>query len=528
MNFFTSLALRTRLSLLVVAMALLAFSFAALSLHEFSLVNDRQQSLAAMQEQQVAPLAKLSAALHRGRTNVLQAVVGSDAGRRQQYLARIAEFDGIADKMVETFARSPMEPEEKKQFALLSEALPRYRKVRADVLALVDAGKQAEAVALSADGMRDAFTAALAPVDALFEFQAQENRRFAAEDLASNTATAKLVYPALAVLLAFTLAGLWFAARLAAPIRETSLALQKLAGGDLRIKLSVDSGDEVGQMRAALNTAVAALGGALGAIHASSLRLDSSARLLSTAGAGAAASAAGASAQAQTAASGAEQISSNVGTVAASTEELSATVKEIAANVSNATRVIGNAADLARQAQGSIGDLGTAGEEIGNVVKLITTIAGQTNLLALNATIEAARAGEAGKGFAVVATEVKELAKQTATATEEIALRVGRIQAGTRGAVETVGKVVAVMDEASQLQSTIAAAVEEQGAATSEIGRNTTEVASGSGEVARNVGALATSAQAAARAAEQSKASAAELEQLASELRGAVGRFQLA
>lgn len=173
----------------------------------------------------------------------------------------------------------------------------------------------------------------------------------------------------------------------------------------------------------------------------------------------------------------------NIQTVASATEEMAASISEIAGNANQAAKVVARAVDVTNQTNQTISELGESSAEIGNVVKLITSIAQQTNLLALNATIEAARAGEAGRGFAVVANEVKELAKETARATEVISSKIAAIQTDTGGAVRAIGEIHSIISEVSEIAASIAGAVEEQSATTSEMSRSVTEVAEASREI---------------------------------------------
>jgi methyl-accepting chemotaxis protein len=169
--------------------------------------------------------------------------------------------------------------------------------------------------------------------------------------------------------------------------------------------------------------------------------------------------------------------------------------------------------------------LGDSSAEIGDVVKVITSIAEQTNLLALNATIEAARAGEAGKGFAVVANEVKELAQETAKATEDIARRVQAIQGDTTEAVDAIGEIAAIVAQISDRQTTIASAVEEQTATTQEMSRSVAEAAGGTGQIAANITSVSTAADATTQALGQTRTAVDELSRMAADLRTTVARF---
>ena len=232
------------------------------------------------------------------------------------------------------------------------------------------------------------------------------------------------------------------------------------------------------------------------------------------------------SAQAATVASATEQVDKNVQTVASGTEEMSASIKEVAGNATEAARIATEAVAAAERTNGIVGKLGESSVEIGNVIKVITSIAQQTNLLALNATIEAARAGEAGKGFAVVANEVKELAKQTAQATEDIGQKIETIQGDTQGAVGAIGQIGEIIDQINAIQSTIASAVEEQTATTSEISRNVAEVATGSAEIAQNITGVAKAAEDTTGGVSEVQKAAGEVAKMAAALQEIVVRFQ--
>lgn len=248
--------------------------------------------------------------------------------------------------------------------------------------------------------------------------------------------------------------------------------------------------------------------------------LDDSTQSLSAVSYQVGASAEETAAQAGVVSSAAEQVSMNVSTVATAVEQMSASILEIAQNSAEATRATSEAVGVVEATNHTVGQLGASSAEIGQVVEVITTIAEQTNLLALNATIEAARAGEAGKGFAVVANEVKELAKQTAEATDQIGDRITAIQGDTSGAVEAMGQIQNVISRVADLQSTIASAVEEQTATTNEISRNVTEAAQGANEIAGNIASVAEAARSTSEGAIATREAAAELQDVAATLRG--------
>ncbi len=229
--------------------------------------------------------------------------------------------------------------------------------------------------------------------------------------------------------------------------------------------------------------------------------------------------------QSSAVAAASEEASTNVQTVASASEELSASITEISRQVSTSAKIAGQAVEEAERTNKSVQGLAEAAQKIGDVVKLINDIAGQTNLLALNATIEAARAGEAGKGFAVVASEVKSLATQTAKATEDIASQINAIQSATQHSVEAIAGISKTITEINQIATTIASAVEEQGAATQEISRNVQEASKGTSEVSTNISGVTQAAGETGQAANQVLGAAGELSKQSETLRREVDRF---
>lgn len=233
------------------------------------------------------------------------------------------------------------------------------------------------------------------------------------------------------------------------------------------------------------------------------------------------------SAQANVVSQATQQVSHNLQSVSTGAEEMTTTIQSIAANAHEAAMIASRAVETAQSASSAMGKLGQSSVEIGDVIKVITSIAQQTKLLALNATIEAARAGEAGKGFAVVASEVKELARQTAKATEDISHKIAAIQSDTQHAVEAIATISGIITQVDEISGTIATAVEEQSATTNEMTRNVADAAKGSAEITQNIAGVAEAAHGTSSSAQESQEAANDLAEMATRLRQLVEQFKI-
>ncbi len=222
-----------------------------------------------------------------------------------------------------------------------------------------------------------------------------------------------------------------------------------------------------------------------------------------------------------------QDVTQNIQSLATGAGEMTLTIQNIAANTNEAAKIAGTAVSVAHDANVTVTKLGESSAEIGQVIKVITSIAEQTNLLALNATIEAARAGEAGKGFAVVANEVKELAKQTAKATEDISQKIVTIQGETSGAVSAIGTVSGIINQINEISATIATAVEQQSATTDQMTRHTSDAANGAGDISSNIAGVAQSAAGTLSRAQASQKAAQELFSISTQLSGLMRQFKI-
>jgi methyl-accepting chemotaxis protein len=375
------------------------------------------------------------------------------------------------------------------------------------------------------------------------------------EGLISTTVTMQEVVAGAAVLLGLLIAFL-IARSIIKPLSGLTSGMKELAGGNFGVVLpGLDRKDEVGDMAQAVetfkvkaeeraraeaeaktaqdqiaakqrkadmiklaDTFESAVGEIVETVSSASTELEASASTLT-------ATAARAQELTTLVATASEEASTNVQSVASATEEMASSITEISRQVQESARMAGEAVDQARKTNDRVGELSKAAARIGDVVELINTIAGQTNLLALNATIEAARAGEAGRGFAVVASEVKALAEQTAKATGEIGLQITGIQAATQESVGAIKEISGTIERLSEISSTIAAAVEEQGAATQEISRNVQQAAQGTQQVSSNITDVQRGAGETGSASSQVLSSAQSLSSESNRLKLEVDRF---
>ena len=408
--------------------------------------------------------------------------------------------------------------------------LTAFRQVRDEqVLPAADAGNSSHAYSVLDGPLRVADDAMGAPMDSLLaaEDSAAAGQAKAASSVYSFARMLLLALLVVGVLAAAAL-GLVVARGIARPVASVKAVLERMSRGDLTGEVTVTSRDEIGLMGAALNTAIGNLRRTVGTLSRSAAAVAESSGGLTDVSRKIGGSAEELTAQSILASGAAEQVSANVASIAGSAEEMGASIREIAQSASAAASIASGAVSAARSATGTMAELADSSAQISAVLSVILSVAQQTNLLALNATIEAARAGDAGAGFAVVASEIKELARETAAATEQISTLVETIRLGSDGAVAAIAEVSGVIDKISTYATTIAAAVEQQTATTADMARSVAEAAVGAQQIAASIHDVAGAATTTSLAVADNQAAADGLLTMSGDLAGLVAQFTVA
>ncbi|HEY1721714.1 MAG TPA: methyl-accepting chemotaxis protein [Magnetospirillaceae bacterium] len=550
----SSISVRVAASFLSVLIIVIALG--ATALNGLGVVNDHAANVRDNYLPSGPVLHRMSNALTRYRT------------QENQYLNR-AKTSDISDSKIRMEksvaeikkARAEYEPmilkgtEDEANMRAFDKALVVFMTSTQKVVGLADKGDLDGATTLVLGTNREDYNAADGVLSKNIDFNAAAGKAEADHGAAVFASTRWIIIGAILVAALMSVAlGFWLIRNVSAPIKTMTSVMGRLADHDLAVAITgIERQDEIGAMakavqvfktnmvkgdelaaaqqadqvakeaRAAKVNALTAafdvsIGQVVQSVSSQSTQMESSAQSLS-------ATAEEATKQSATVAAASEQASANVQTVASATEELSSSIAEISRQVAQSNRIAAGAVSEAEKANHMVQGLAEASLKIGAVVRLITDIANQTNLLALNATIEAARAGEAGKGFAVVAAEVKNLANQTAKATEEIGGQIAGVQAATKGAVDAIETIGKTIGEINSIASTIASAVEEQSAATKEIARNVEQAATGTQEVTSNITGVSQAANDTGSAATQVLASARELAQQSESLKSVVTDF---
>ncbi|CAA9219641.1 MAG: Putative stomatin/prohibitin-family membrane protease subunit aq_911 [uncultured Blastococcus sp.] len=524
-----SWGLQSRVLGAVLVVALTTVGVGAFGIQRMSLLSDQAQAVYDDGAQPLDALRTLQADWWQMGANIARAnipTVPAETRARSQQTAQ-----ELTQKLVDNraaVAGMPLSAETRAHFAEFEGAVDSYLGVLRQLLVIAAdpaAGAEVAQLVGQLDELEIVIAESIAAATESASVTAQATAT-EAQDAYTSARTLTLVIIVAGLLISVVLAVL-VSRSVTRPVQRIREVLGQVAAGDLTVRAGRTGGAELGEMAGSLDHTLDAIGTVLTLVGDSSTRLAAASTQLNNAAEGMRLDAQTAAGQAEEVVTSAGSVASSVDTVATGSAQMEAAIREIAHNATEAARVAGQAVAVAENTTRTVGKLGDSSQEIATVIKLINGIAEQTNLLALNATIEAARAGEAGKGFAVVASEVKELAQETARATEDISRRVEAIQADTAGAVDAISQISTVIGEINDFQATIAAAVEEQTATTNEMNRNVAEAATGTQGIAAAISGLAAGTQETNARVSDAQRAAGELARMSGELQEAVSRFQV-
>jgi methyl-accepting chemotaxis protein len=518
----------TKILVVVLLVAALGGAVGLFALRQMSTLSDASEGEYA-QTLKAQAIADVRSSFNRARINALEYLLaGDDATRADEE----KEFSGEADNVTSGltgYRELAAADGERKDLNAFTDGWAQYLTVVTDQLfPLAQKGRLDQVRTIRRDDIQPLVAAMREDLTRLSDAAVAEARgSHESAGSAYRTGRTVIITSIVIVLLIGAAIAVLFARGITQPLAHCVQVLRRIDEGDLTARTEVGGNDEIGELAAALNhtagtvaTTVRQVRDDADALASTSARLSAIAEELTR-------SAQTTAEQAGSVSAAAEVISSNVQTVAAGTEEMSASIREIATSAGASAQVAGSATTAAQRTSDTMAKLGQASAEITEVINAITSIAEQTNLLALNATIEAARAGESGKGFAVVASEVKDLAQETARATEDISKRIAAIQSDTDAAVSAIGDIGDVIAQINDYATTIAAAVEEQTATTGEMGRNVAEAATGSGHIAADITSVAATANQTTQSADEARTTAAELAGMAQRLGDAVSNYRV-
>jgi methyl-accepting chemotaxis protein len=526
-----------------------------LSIYNLSIVNDQSTVIASSWLPSVDVSDKLNMNTSDYRIAQSTHILSTDPAEMTKAEAEIAAQEKIIAENRKRYEAMMDEGEDRALYEKFAAQWDAYLAVSAKVLELSRKNANEEATALFKGESKKLFDDVANTLAALAELNAKGADAASNEGDVIYSHSRMLIISVFVVLLVFSLVvGYLLVKGISGPAGAIAGVLQTMSTGNLDIKVpETDRGDEMGDIAKAslvfqegmikardlaaaqaaaqqeqiergkrMNIAVAdfdkIVSEVVAAVNAAATELQATAQTL-------AATAEETAQQSSVVAAASEEMSQNVQTVASATEELSASISEISGQVSESTRIVGDAVNQANDTNAKVKGLADAAVKIGEVIGLINDIAGQTNLLALNATIEAARAGEAGKGFAVVASEVKTLATQTSRATDEIASQIRAIQEATNSSAGAIAGITQTIGRVNEISTTIASAVEEQGAATQEISRNVQQAAAGSAEVSSNIVGVTQASQQTSAGSTQVLSAAGELARNGERLKREVDTF---
>jgi methyl-accepting chemotaxis protein len=524
---FADLSVTVKILLAVAAMGLAAIAVAATAVSALGRVQSNSDYMYSQTLLPITSLGKMQTSVLRMRLSEVNAAASDTPAEITDHLEAARAEDAIFDAAYAEYTATDMTGRET-AVAQVKDSMANYRDLRTAKLDPAAQANDDAAFDQILEGEAAPISAAL--TKGLDDLVGIETAAAQAQNTSSRDTYRSSLMTAIAVLVVGLLValglGVWMARGISRSLDKVKNVCEGLAAGDLTRSSGLTARDEPGQMGQALDNAMVNLRRTVSTIDGSATSLAGASEEMAGIAATIAASAQESTAQAETVSAAAEEISRSVETVSAGSEEMGASIREIAQNATEAARVAADAVTLTATTAATMNKLGQSSAEIGTVIKVITAIAEQTNLLALNATIEAARAGEMGKGFAVVASEVKDLAQETARATENISRQVQAIQHDTNGAVTAIDEISEVIARISDFQTTIASAVEEQTATTAEMNRSVSEASTGTNQIAENITGVAESARTTSQGITETQQATQDLARMSSELTTLVSNFR--
>ncbi|WP_449061845.1 methyl-accepting chemotaxis protein [Planomonospora algeriensis] len=527
MRLWRDLGVRPKLLLTTAVAGLAMAGIGAVGIAQLSSVASTAESISDYRMAQALNLNEARMALLQEDAILLEHVALTDDVSRRRADEEIRKNDATFDQAWERYKKAAG-TRSIGTVTAAEGAVTQYRAIRDENM--LPASEAGDAVTFRDTRLRqsEAFSIARNNLDELAAAETSAVIAGGKEIQDNKTAAIRLVLVVLVAGLLLTGAvALVVAGAIVRPVRRVQSALAAMAAGDLTVAAEVDSGDEVGRMAAGYESARQAVRGTVAALVEAAESLDDASARVSASAARIDVSAATAAGQASSATDSASLVSRNVDSLAAGAEETDIAMRSIAESANQAAQVVSQAISVVESTTNTVAELGTSSAEIGDVVKVITAIAKQTNLLALNATIEASRAGAAGRGFAVVASEVKELAQETAKATEDISRRVEAIQNTSVGAATAIADIHSIIARINEHQLAIATAVEEQSATTGEMSGSISKAALGTRDIAGTIDELAGATRTTAEDGRSAQAAAQDLTATAEQLRTVVRRFQV-
>jgi methyl-accepting chemotaxis protein len=527
-RWFTDRRVSTKVLTTAMVAAILGTGVASFAVAEMASIN-RNTAAVYGDSLQLRTIAEMRNSFNRVRIDSLNHFATDDAAaKRAAEKAIAAEVRTLADAEA-AYRRYELGPIRVAALAEFDKAWAGYLTVLDnELIPLSRAGKRAQVTAVRVAKIEPLVAAARKAMDTI------NARTVAVAQEAKNAASASYDH-GLRLVVTFIVAGLLISVLVAVvvarliirPLAHCVTVLRRVQDGDLTARTGIGGRDEVAMLARALDTSTEATATMVRRVADHAGHAAAASEELSSVSAQMSSAAEETSAQAGTVADAAGQVSRTAQTVAAGADQMGASIREIADSATEAATVSAQATETAERTNQIVAKLGQSSAEISSVVRLITSIAEQTNLLALNATIEAARAGEMGKGFAVVASEVKDLAQETARATDDISQRIATIQRETEDAVAAIGEITAITTRINDHTATIAAAVEQQTATTSEMARCVNETAMSADDIAGTIAGVAEAATAAATGAAETQATAQELAQMAAALQTTISGYRV-